>query len=186
MSIMRFDYCPLCGSKLALREAGDDGLTPYCESCQKMRFDMFPSCVIVIVANEYDEIALLHQPSLSDRGVFVSGYITPGESAEEAAMREVNEELGLDTQRLESFGTFWFQKRGQLMHGFVAHVQKQELVCSSELKSAYWFQISDAPEAMFPDWKGNHAWNMFRAYRKEIESSKGQFNGVYLGNIDER
>ena len=136
--------------------------------------------------HRYDEIALLHQPGLSDRGVFVSGYITPGVSAEEAAIREVKEELGLDTQRLGSFGTFWFQKRGQLMHGFVAHVQKQELVCSSELKSAYWFQISDAPEAMFPDWKGNHAWNMFRAYRKEIESSKAQLNGVYLGNIDER
>ena len=103
---MHFDFCPLCGSKLVLREAGDDGLTPYCEPCQKMWFDMFPSCVIVIVANEYDEIALLHQPGLSDRGVFVSGYITPGESAEAAAMREVKEELNIDITHLELLGVY--------------------------------------------------------------------------------
>ena len=177
---MRFHFCPECGCRLVLREAGDDGLTPYCERCRKMWFDMFSSCVIVIVANEFREIALLHQPSLSDRGVFVSGYITPGESAEEAALREVKEELGLDTDRLESFGTFWFQKRGQLMHGFVAHVRKKELICSSEIKSAYWFPVSDAPEAMFPDWKGNHAWNMFRQYLKELDGTENGMKGVYL------
>ena len=113
---MRFQYCPQCGSKLILREAGDDGLTPYCAACDEMWFDMFPSCVIILVANEYNEIALLHQPRLSDRGIFVSGYITPGESAEEAAVREVKEELGLDIESIESTGSYWFQKRGQLMH----------------------------------------------------------------------
>ena len=99
---MRFRFCPVCGNPLTLREAGDDGLTPYCVSCRKMWFDMFASCVIVLVANEYNEIALLHQPDLSERGVFVSGYITPGESAEEAAVREVREELGLEIEELES------------------------------------------------------------------------------------
>ena len=122
---MHFQFCPICGSKLILKEAGDDGMVPYCEPCAKMWFDMFSSCIIALVANEYHEIALLHQPSLSDRGVFVSGYITPGESAEEAAVREIKEELGLDVEKLESTGTFWFKKRGQLMHGFIANVRKQ-------------------------------------------------------------
>ena len=72
---MHFQFCPICGSKLVLKEAGDDGMVPYCEPCAKMWFDMFSSCIIALVANEYHEIALLRQPSLSDRGVFVSGYI---------------------------------------------------------------------------------------------------------------
>ena len=38
---MRFRFCPVCGNPLTLREAGDDGLTPYCVSCRKMWFDMF-------------------------------------------------------------------------------------------------------------------------------------------------
>ena len=164
---MHFQYCPICGSKLILKEAGDDGMVPYCEPCSKMWFDMFSSCIIALVANEYHEIALLHQPRLSDRGVFVSGYITPGESAEDAAVREIKEELGLDVEKLESTGTFWFKKRGQLMHGFIANVRKQELICSSEIESASWVPAAKAPEIMFEDWNGNRAWDIYRTYMRE-------------------
>ena len=164
---MHFQFCPICGSTLILKEAGDDGMVPYCEPCAKMWFDMFSSCIIALVANEYHEIALLRQPSLSDRGVFVSGYITPGESAEDAAVREIKEELGLDVEKLESTGTFWFKKRGQLMHGFIANVRKQELICSSEIESASWVPAEKAPEIMFEDWNGNRAWDIYRTYMRE-------------------
>ena len=164
---MHFQFCPICGSKLILKEAGDDGMVPYCEPCAKMWFDMFSSCIIALVANEYHEIALLLQPSLSNRGVFVSGYTTPGESAEDAAVREIKEELGLDVEKLESTGTFWFKKRGQLMHGFIANVRKQELICSSEIESASWVPAEKAPEIMFEDWNGNRAWDIYRTYMSE-------------------
>ena len=164
---MHFQFCPICGSKLILKEAGDDGMVPYCEPCSKMWFDMFSSCIIALVANEYHEIALLRQPSLSDRGVFVSGYITPGESAEDAAVREIKEELGLDVEKLESTGTFWFKKRGQLMHGFIAKAKKQELICSHEIESASWVTAEKAPEIMFEDWNGNRAWDIYRTYMSE-------------------
>ena len=164
---MHFQFCPICGSKLILKEAGDDGMVPYCEPCSKMWFDMFSSCIIALVANEYHEIALLRQPSLSDRGVFVSGYITPGESAEDAAVREIKEELGLDVEKLESTGTFWFKKRGQLMHGFIANVRKQALICFSELESDSWVPAEKAPEIMFEDWNGNRAWDIYRTYMRE-------------------
>ena len=142
-------------------------MVPYCEPCTKMWFDMFSSCIIALVANEYHEIALLRQPSLSDRGVFVSGYITPGESAEDAAVREIKEELGLDVEKLESTGTFWFKKRGELMHGFIAKVKKQELICSHEIESASWVPAEKAPEIMFEDWNGNRAWDIYRSYMRE-------------------
>ena len=79
---MRFVYCPRCGSKLVGKLAGDEGEVPYCENCDKLWFDMFSSCSIVLVANEYNEIALLRQNYMSDvHTTFVSGYITPGENA---------------------------------------------------------------------------------------------------------
>ena len=165
---MRFKFCPVCGKLLTLREAGDDGLTPYCESCERMWFDMFASCIIVLVANEYNEIALLHQPNLSARGGCGSGYITPGESAEEAAVREVREELGLEIETLEPTGTYWFRKREQLMHGFIGRVRKKELVCSSEIESAQWVPAEKAPEIMFLDWPGNHAWDIYREFMKKL------------------
>ncbi|EGN57460.1 hypothetical protein PRBRB14_21770 [Hallella multisaccharivorax DSM 17128] len=55
---MRYKYCPNCGAKLSLREAGDDGKVPYCDHCQKYWFDTFSDAVIVLVYNEKNEIAL--------------------------------------------------------------------------------------------------------------------------------
>lgn len=119
---VRYKYCPECGRKLCEKEAGDDGRVPFCTSCHKYWFDRFDSCVIVLVYNEYDEIVLCRQGYLSDLYTsFNSGYITPGETAEESAIREVKEELGLEIQSMEYAGIYWFAEREQLMRytGFI-------------------------------------------------------------------
>lgn len=57
-----------------------------------MWFDSFSSCVIILVANEYHEIAMLKQNYMSEKyWTYVSGFMKPGETAEETAIREVNE-----------------------------------------------------------------------------------------------
>ena len=98
---MRYLYCPRCGRKLTPRPAGDDGLVPYCDDCGQYWFDSFASCVIVLVANEFREIAMLRQSYLSDEyWSYVAGFITPGETAEQTAFREVREELGLELEQI--------------------------------------------------------------------------------------
>ena len=73
---MRYSYCPQCGTKLINKIAGDDGYVPFCKQCNKYWFDSFSSCSIVLVANQYNEIALLRQFYMSDKFTsFVSGYI---------------------------------------------------------------------------------------------------------------
>lgn len=100
---MRFTFCPDCASRLVSHKTGDDGLVPYCEQCKRLWFDMFYNCVIVLVrrGNKY---ALIRQHSgdgsiSEDRFVCVSGYIMTNETAEQAAVREVTEELGLSRSR---------------------------------------------------------------------------------------
>jgi len=162
---MGFRFCPECGTLLSARLAGDDGLVPYCEKCARFWFDMFPSCVIVLVANEKNEIALIRQSYLSDEfDVFVSGFISRGESAEDAAVREVKEELGLNTEQLISTGTFWYPEQGQLMHGFIANVKKQSLILSSELDQAYWVAAEDACKTMFPASASPAAYEIYKEY----------------------
>lgn len=93
---MHYTYCPDCGKKLVDRLAGDDGLVPFCDSCNKYWFDTFSSCVIVLVANKYDELALIRQSYLSDKyASFVAGYMSLGENAEESAIREVKDTFHL-------------------------------------------------------------------------------------------
>ena len=149
---MHYKFCPECGQKLIDKEAGDDGLVPYCTKCSTYWFDTFPCCIIVLILNELNEIALLSQSHLSNKHkTFVSGYITCGENAEEAAVREVKEELGIELEHIEAAGTYWFEKRGQLMHGFIAHTKKQSFTLSSEVQDAQWIPFDEALDYFPPN-----------------------------------
>ncbi len=167
---MHYKYCPECGNKLIDKLAGDDGMVPYCEACEQYWFDTFGSCVIVLVANEYHEIALLQQNYMStEHKTFVSGYITPGENAEQTAMREVEEEIGIQLENLEYAGTYWFEKKGLLMHGFLGYAKKQDFVLSSEVDDAIWVPELEIVDQIFPDRPGN---TMYALYRQYLERAR--------------
>ena len=148
---MRFTYCPDCGTRLIPRPIGDEGLVPYCETCQKPLFDMFATCIIVMVVNEFEEVALLKQSYLSSaHRVLVSGYMKPGESAEECTRREVLEEIGIPLESLRIVKTDWFAKREQLMIGFVGRAKKADFTLSPEVDAVSWVPVEEAPALMHP------------------------------------
>ena len=55
---MKYTFCPTCGTKLTQHLAGDDGLVPFSPSCDRFWFPTFSDCIIVLVANEENEIVL--------------------------------------------------------------------------------------------------------------------------------
>lgn len=149
---MHFKYCPHCGSKLIGREIGDEGMVPFCEACDIPLFDMFSSCIIALVINEYGEAALLRQDYISNQYYnLVSGYMKPGETAELTAEREVLEEIGVKVQDLRFAGTWWFGKKDMLMIGFIASAQKTELKLSGEVDQAEWIPAEKAIELVHPE-----------------------------------
>ncbi len=165
---MRYTYCPDCGAKLTFKEAGDDGMVPYCEHCAKYWFDTFSSAVIVMSYNEFGEIALSWQHYLSDKYAGItSGFMTPGETAEESAIREVKEELGLDVEKLEYVGTKWFAPKDLLMHMFLAYTPKAELKLSSEVDEARWVAAEDLPKYAWPDSPHNAIYPIYRKYMEQ-------------------
>lgn len=169
---MRYIYCPQCGRKLTESPAGDEGMVPYCEGCKKLWFDTFPSCSIVLVANERDEIALLRQNYMSDRYTsFVSGYIKPGENAEQTAVREVREEIGIEPESMEYAGTYWFEKQEMLMHGYIAKAKKKPLKLSPEVDWAEWTPAEKVIETIFPDSPGNAAYAVYMKYMAQRKKS---------------
>lgn len=166
---MRYKYCPLCGMKLTKKKAGDEGKVPFCDHCQRLWFDTFSDCSIVLVANEYDEIALLRQGYMSDKHTsFVSGYITPGESAEETAVREVKEEIGVTLDSIEYVGTYWFDKKELLMHGFIGRTKKCKLVLSQEVDSAEWTPAKEVVKTLFPEAPGNAAYAIYKKFMENL------------------
>jgi NAD+ diphosphatase len=167
---MHFAYCPKCGRKLIKKEAGDDGLIPFCTACNEYYFDIFPSCVIVMTYNEYGEIVLCRQNYMSDKYFNItSGFMAVGETAEEAAVREVKEELGLIVEELTYAGTYWFSPKGLLMHGFIAFAKKSDFKLSVEVDEARWVKAEDAPSIMFPESPDNAIYPIYRKYLNMVK-----------------
>ncbi len=158
---MRYTYCPHCGEKLGEKPIGDEGLVPWCGNCQRPVWEAFTTAIIAAVVNEDNEVALLRQGHISaNTYVCVSGIMKPGESAEDAAVREIGEELGLAVRELRYMGS-WPHKNGDmLMLGFCAVVEKDELTLSQEVDSAKWVPFDEALPLIR---EGSIAWRLVRA-----------------------
>lgn len=145
---MKFEYCPKCGKNLIRKEIGDEGMVPYCTSCERPFFDIPSPCVIVAAINEYNEVALIRQSYGIDRFVCIAGFIKIGESAEECALREVEEEINLKPYSIEFIKTYPMEKQELIMIGFMVRVKKAEFKLSKELKEAVWFEKDSALKAL--------------------------------------
>lgn len=168
---MKFKFCPDCGEKLIIKPIGDEGDVPFCEKCGKPWFEMFSSAVIVLVVNERGEAALLRQSYISDKYYnLVSGYIKPGETAEETARREVAEEIGIELEELRLVGTYWYAKKGMMMLGFVAHAKKTEFTLSKEVDGAEWIAVEEAINMVHG--KGSVSYELLDEYLKRSVSEK--------------
>ena len=145
---MRYEYCPLCGEKTQLRQLGDEGDVPWCEGCGRPFFDGFAVCVLSVVVSG-EEICLIRQSyGDTNKYVGVAGYVKCGETAEEAACREVQEEIGIVPESVRFLSSHFYQGRDQLMLGFLARVSKQELRISGELCEARWFSAREAEKTV--------------------------------------
>ena len=156
---MRFRYCPDCGRELGSCVLGDEGAVPWCDGCGKPWFPVFPCCVICLVHSANGRVLLLNQNYISTEYMnLVSGYITPGESAEECAVREIKEETGLEVVELRPARTWWFGRKQMLMVGFLAKADDtQPLVLSGEVDGARWVDAATAPGLVHPAGSVSHA-----------------------------
>ena len=145
---MRFTHCPDCGQSLSARPIGDEGLVPWCESCSRPWFDTFSTCIITAVMNGKREVLLQRETRRPDREVLVAGYIKPGESAEDAARREIAEETGLTATTLRYMGSWPHMEGNMLMLGFAATAEGEPSPDSSEILSDRWATMEDAVRSL--------------------------------------
>ncbi|MBQ9947575.1 MAG: NUDIX domain-containing protein [Oscillospiraceae bacterium] len=142
---MTFEYCPKCGAELTGKQIGDEGIVPYCKNCERPWFPFSYPCVICLVINEDNEIALIRQTYGTKRSVCLAGFISCGETAEQTAVREIKEEIGLEVTNLDYIGSYFHERSDNLMLGFAARVKKAPFTLSpSEVENAEWFSLADA------------------------------------------
>ena len=134
-------YCSHCGYPTR-REAA--GLSRRCENpgCGIPHFPRTDPAVIIRVCNQ-DRLLLARQPSWPEkRRSVLAGFVSPGETAEQAAVREIHEEAGLriDANSLRYFESQPWPFPGSLMLAYTAETRDEHIRClDGELREAAWW-----------------------------------------------
>lgn len=101
-------YCPTCGHKL-IKKYVDDRDRLFCQTCEAPVYENPIPATAAVLFNDKDEILLVRRSVEPKRGHWClpGGYVELFETPEQACLREVKEETGLDTEILRWEGNIF-------------------------------------------------------------------------------
>lgn len=136
-------FCSACGEKLS-RIPGEWG--KHCKGCRVSHFPHVHPCVIVLIWRPGEVLLTRKAQWPAGRYSLVAGFLEPGECLEEAVVREVREEVGVEITDLRYLGSQNWPFPSQLMAGFTARFTGGDVrVQFDELEDARWFPVDDLP-----------------------------------------
>ena len=147
----RHRFCPVCAAALLVTDAG---FSRTCPACGAQHFPRTDPAVIVLV--EHDGHALLGRQAGWPHGQYsvLAGFVAPGESVEEAVIREVKEESGISVHDPRFVGSQPWPFPLSVMLGFEADSDGGEPVPrDGELEDVRWFNREEVGAAL----AGQHA-----------------------------
>ena len=143
------EYCPRCGQALEEREAFGR-LRPVCPDCGHVVFRGPKVAAGALVAQAGS--ILLNQRDI-DPGIgkwgLPAGFVDLGERVEDAAIREVKEETGLDVCLEGLLGVYSDVERGVVLVVYCASVCGGELIVGHETRAVDFFTPDALPELAF-------------------------------------
>ncbi|MFD3451578.1 NAD(+) diphosphatase [Streptomyces sp. NPDC058691] len=140
-------FCSRCGERTVVAAAGHIRRCPACGAEHYPRTD---PAVIMLVTDDQDR-ALLGRQAHWPEGRFstLAGFVEPGESIEQAVVREVAEEAGVTVAGVSYVASQPWPFPSSLMLGFMASASSAEItVDGEELHEARWFSREEYRKAM--------------------------------------
>ena len=136
-------FCGVCGGTMKFHT----DISKRCEHCGKEVWPQLATAIIVRIIRD-DEILMARARNF--RGDFyglIAGFVETGETLEEAVVREVHEETGLEIKDIRYFGSQPWPYPSGLMVGFTAHYAGGQIhVQREELKNVAWFHRDHLPK----------------------------------------
>jgi NAD+ diphosphatase len=132
-------HCPRCG---AVTEPVQAGHAARCPVDGSEHFPRVDPAVIMLVRDDGDRCLLARNRAWPPRRVSIlAGFVEPGESLEQALIREVHEETGLRISETQYVGSQPWPMPRSLMLGFVARAggEQEIVVDGDEIAEARWF-----------------------------------------------
>jgi NAD+ diphosphatase len=141
-------HCPRCGAPAEPLPAGHARV---CTNDGSEHFPRTDPAVIMLVTDDQGRCLLARNRRWPARRVSIlAGFVEPGESAEQAVVREVAEETGIAVGDVRYLGSQPWPMPQSLMLGFRARAAsgQQIRVDADEISEARWFTRDDLRAAM--------------------------------------
>lgn len=139
-------FCSTCGTKSL---AAEGGIKRVCLSCKAEHFPRVNPVVIMLVVHA-DQCVLGRQGSWNENIYStLAGFVSPGETIEEACKREVWEEVGLITHDHRYIMCQPWPFPSQLMMGMICTAQDTKLtINTAEVEQAQWVSKDQVKAAL--------------------------------------
>jgi len=144
----RHRFCGQCGTPTV--DVSEER-AKRCPKCGALFFPSASSAVIVAITRG-DQLLLGHNRNFRP-GMFslLAGFVDPGETLEQAVVREVHEEVGLEIADLHYVSSQPWAFPNSLMTGFRATYRRGEIqVDGKEIEAAGWYTRDQLPEIPRP------------------------------------
>jgi NAD+ diphosphatase len=132
--------CGRCGTPTV---PAPDERVRHCLNCGLHAYPrVSPAIIVLVTCGEHDERALLAWGTRRQQQFYstLAGFVEPGETLDEALVREIREEVGIDVRDVTYFGSQAWPFPHQLMIGYRARYAGGELLLQeSEIRDARWF-----------------------------------------------
>lgn len=122
MDSTHFRYCPRCRTELeAAWRGGKERLSCPSSDCSFVHWDN-PVPVVAAIVQHREHVILVRSKGNPESWFgLVAGFVESGESIEEAVLREVAEEIGIEAGEPGFIGSYPFELRNQIL--FVYHIE---------------------------------------------------------------
>ena len=135
--------CSRCGTQLRTKTAER---AKECPRCGLLHFPRLAPAIIVLVERGRELLLARSRHFLPEMYSVLAGFVEPGESLEEAVVREVKEEVGVDIKDIKYFGSQPWPFPHSLMIGFTATYAGGEIsIDDAEIEDAGWFTVDKLP-----------------------------------------
>ncbi len=139
-----YRFCGQCG-KPTIEMSGERA--KLCKSCGLTNYPrLSPSIIVSVIKNQR---ILLARSDRFPEGMYsvLAGFVEPGESLEECVQREIVEEVGIEVENIQYFGSQNWPFPHSLMIGFTADYLRGEIsVDNDEIVDADWFSVQELPK----------------------------------------
>jgi len=143
-------FCPHCGRPVEQRDVSGRP-RPHCPACG-VTFFADPKLAVAVVIEQDGKVVLQRRSIDPGLGAwtFPSGYVDRGEPPEVAAVREVQEEVGLTVRLTRLIGLYAEPGDIVVLAVYAGEVVDGDLTCGEESDAVGLFSPDDLPPLAFP------------------------------------